>query len=180
MLNVTGVFFAQTHLSPLFKLTHYRCLRLNKDYQPLQTTRKRKSVNRPSAAKTERLKEKLDRLYQLLQSSTPSTSIADQNGTASTAPTSIQPSPEFSQSHDFTLKDVEDFGPCSIQRTGRNHNYLRLHSPTTAPDSSYITTGTRSTTYQSSESSLISGFACLIIYLTRYARFLIFYLLQAE
>ncbi|CAD6586535.1 MAG: hypothetical protein ASARMPREDX12_002379 [Alectoria sarmentosa] len=138
-----------------------RCLRLNKDCHPLQTVRKRKSVNRPSAAKTERLEEKLDGLYKLLQSSTPSTSIAGQNGTVSTAPTPVQPSPESSQSLDPIPKDVEDFSACSIQRMGWNHrsaDYMRLHSPTTALDSLYVTTGTRSTIYQRPESPLICGF----------------------
>lgn len=147
-------------LARLFKLTQCRCLRLNKDCQPLQTVRKRRTGNRPSANRTELLEEKLDGLYKLLNSSTSSTSIAGQNGTISTAEPSIQPSPESFQSLGPSPENCEDFGPCSIQRLGWNQHTidgLRLHSPNTDPDSSYLSSGTRSTIYHSPKNSLISG-----------------------
>lgn len=147
-------------LSPIVKLTQCRCLRLNKDCQPLQTVRKRRTGNRPSATKTQMLEEKLDGLYKLLNSSTSSTSIAGQNDIISTAQTSIQPYPESLQSLGPSAKNGEDFGLCSIQRLGWNQHTidgLRLHSPNTDPDSSYLSSGTRSTIYQSPRSSLIGG-----------------------
>lgn len=129
-------------------MTRRRCLRLSKDCQPLQTLRKRKTANKPSATKTERLEEKLDGLYKLLQSSAPSTFIAGQNAPLPAPPTPTPQTPESLQSHVASAEDGGDFGPCPS---------LRLHSPTTGPDSSYVTSGTRSTTYHCPESFLISG-----------------------
>lgn len=140
-----------------------RCLRLSKDCQPLQTVRKRKTGNRPSATKTEkteRLEEKLDGLYKLLQSSAPSTSLAGQNVLVSTAPTPTLPSPESLQTRVASAEDAGDSGPCPIQRLNCNRasiDCLRQHSPTTGPDALYVASGTRSTTYHYPESSLVSG-----------------------
>ena len=122
-------------------LKQCRCLRLNKDCQPLQTVRKRKAVNKLSASKTERLEEKLDGLYKLLQSSTPSTSMAGQNASA--------PSPEPLQTTNTSPDDSQDFGPHSIR--------LRLRSPTIGPGTSYAISGTRSSIYHCPENSLING-----------------------
>ena len=151
------------HLAGIVELTDCRCLRLNKDCQPLQTVRKRKTVSRLSTAKTERLEEKLDGLYRLLQFSTNSTSTSTIGQTApiSTAPTSNQPSPESLHSGVTSPENVEDFGPCSIQRLNwscPSIDGLRLHSPTIAPDAVYVATGTRSTVHHYPDSSLVSGF----------------------
>ena len=146
------------HSSQVVKLTQSRCLRLNKDCKPIQTVRTRKTANRPLATKTERLEEKLDGLFKLLQSSTTSKSIADQNISVSTASTSTQPSPESLQSCITSSDESEDFGPHAIQRLDWNRipaHELRLHLPTLAPDAAYVVSGTRSTIYHSPESSLI-------------------------
>ena len=144
----------------LIKLIWCRCRRLNKDCQPLQTVRKRKTVARASASKTERLEEKLDGLYKLLQSSNPSASAAGQNASLLTPQTSTQPSPESLQSPAPSPRHSENLGALSIQRIGwchRSIDGLRLHTPTTAADSSYVTSGTRSTMYHFPQSSLING-----------------------
>ena len=140
-------------------LTCSRCLRLNKDCQPIPTVRKRKIINRPSVTNTERLEEKLDGLFKLLQSSTSSPSIADGDSPASTAPNTNQRSPASLQSNVANSKDYEDFGP-----HGDRLNYnrasvdgLRLNSPTIAPDAAYVNSGTRSSIYYSPGSTLISG-----------------------
>ena len=142
------------------KLIDCRCLRLNKDCQPLQTVRKRKAIGKPSVARTDMLEEKLDGLYKLLQCSTPSISPAGQDAAVSTPPTSIQPSTESLESLGPSPKGAEDFGPRSIQRLGltrRSIDAPRLHSPITAQENSYVTSGTRSTIYHSPESAFISG-----------------------
>ena len=126
----------------------------------MQTVRSRKKIDRPSASKTEKLEEKIDGLFKLLQSSTSSTSIADRNAPASTAPTSIQPSPNSLHSRVASTECGEDFGPHAIQRQNWNRpsiDGLRLNSPTIAPDAAYITSGTRSTIYHCPESSLPDG-----------------------
>lgn len=135
-----------------------RCLRLNKDCQPLQTVHKRKKVNKPSSTKTDRLEGKLDGLYRLLQSSTASTSIASQSAPVSTASTSTEPSPDSWQSLVASPEGEGDFGPRSIQRLNWNRpsmDGLRLHSTTSDPDASYVASGTRSTIYQCPQSSLV-------------------------
>ena len=139
-------------------LTQYRCLRLHKDCQPLQTVRKRKIPSRVSNKKTERLEEKLDGLYKLLQSSTPSTCQADQDASVSTAPISTLPSSESVQSHVPNPQRTDDLGPCSTLRQDWNPiDGLRLHPPTTAPDAPYVLSGTRSTVYHCPDSSLVSA-----------------------
>ena len=145
------------------ELTQCRCLRLNKDCQPLQTVRKRKTVSRSSAAKTERLEEKLDGLYRLLQSSTSSTSASSVGQTApvSTAPTSNQPSPQSLQSGVRSPENGGDFNPYSIQPhdwSCPSINGLRQHAPTNPPDAGYVTSGTRSTVYHCPDSSLVRDF----------------------
>lgn len=139
-----------------------RCRRLNKDCQPLQTVRKRKTVSRPSAAKTERLEEKLDGLYRLLQSSTNSTSASSvgQSAPVSTAPTSNQPSPESLQSAATSPENCGDLGPCSTQQNDwcPATNGLRPHAPTNPPDAAYVTSGTRSTVYHCPSNSLVKDF----------------------
>lgn len=147
----------------IVELTQCRCRRLNKDCQPLQTVRKRKTVSRPSAAKTERLEEKLDGLYRLLQSSTSSTSVSSVGQTVpvSTAPNSNQPSPQSLQSGVTSPENGGDFNPYSIQPQNwscPSINGLRQHSPTNAPDGGYVTSGTRSTVYHCPDSSLVSDF----------------------
>lgn len=143
-------------------MTQSRCRRLNKDCQPLQTVRKRKAVSRPSAAKTERLEEKLDGLYRLLQSSTNSSSAASVSQTApvSTAPTSNQPSPESLQPAVTSPENGGDLGPCSIQPKEwcPATNGLRPHAPTNPPDAAYVASGTRSTVYHCPNSSLVKDF----------------------
>ena len=139
-------------------LTHHRCLRLNKDCQPLQTVRKRKTASRASNNKKERLEEKLDGLYKLLQSSVPSTSHADQNASVSTAPMSTRPTSESGQSHVPNPQRSDDVGPSSILRQNWNPiDGLRPNPPTTAPDAPYVLSGTRSTAYHCPDNSLVSG-----------------------
>lgn len=135
-----------------------RCLRLNKHCQPLQTVRKRKTVDRPSAARTERLEEKLDGLYKLLQSSTPSTSIAGQ--AASVAPTLTQSASESLQSLVTSPENGGDFGRRSIHRLNSDRptiDGLSLHPPTVGPDGSYVVSGTRSKIYHYPENALSNG-----------------------
>lgn len=141
-------------------LTPSRCLRLNKDCQPIQTVRKRKTVNRQPATKVERLEERLDGLFNLLQSSNSSISVADGNASAGNAPSSIQPSPRSPQSHVISPEKCEDFESLEIQRLNSNGpvvDGLRPGPPTSAPDAAYLTSGTRSTIYRCQESTLISG-----------------------
>lgn len=141
-------------------VTRFRCLRLNKDCQPLQTVRSRKTINRPSATTTKKLEEKIDGLFKLLQSSTSSTSLAERNAPASTAPTSIQPSPDSLQSRVASTECGEEFGPHAVHRLNWNRpsiDGLRLNSPTIAPDAAYITSGMRSTIYHCPEGSLTDG-----------------------
>ena len=127
----------------------------------MQTVRSRKTINRPSATKNEKLEEKIDGIFKLLQSSTSSTTIADPKAPASTAPTSIQPSPNILQSRVAGTECGGDFGPHAIQRLGSSRpstNGLRLNSPTIAPDAAYVNSGTRSTIYHCPESSLTNSF----------------------
>lgn len=141
-------------------LTRSRCLRLNKDCQTTQTVRKRKTVNKPPATKVERLEERLDGLFKLLQSSNSSISIADGNASASNAPSTIQPSPSSLQSHVVSPENCEDFESHEIQRQNSNRptvDGLCLDSPTVAPDAAYSNSGTRSTIYYCPESMLISS-----------------------
>ena len=142
-------------------LTQCRCRRLNKDCQPLQTVRKRKTVSRPSAAKTERLEEKLDGLYRLLQS-TNSTSAASvgQIAPESTGTTSNQPSPESLQSTVTSPEIGGNFGPYSTQQKDwcPATNGLRPNAPINSLDAAYVTSGTRSTVYHCPNSSLVKDF----------------------
>ena len=139
-------------------LTHGRCLRLNKDCQPLQPVRKRKAASRVSDSKKERLEEKLDGLYKLLQSSVPSTSQAEQNASVTTAPIPTRPTSELVQSHVPNPQRSDDFVPSSTLRLNSNPiEGYRLQPLTTAPDAPYVLSGTRSTVYHCSDSSLISG-----------------------
>ena len=142
-------------------LTQCRCLRLNKECQPLQTVRKRKTVDRPSAAKTNRLEEKLDGLYKLLQSSaTPPASVIGQIAHALTPPTSTHLSPESLQPPAPSPERCVDSGANLVQREGWCHRTIdgmRLHTPTTALDTPYVTSGTRSTIYHSTQSPLTNG-----------------------
>lgn len=144
------------------RLTQLRCRRLNKDCQPLQTVRKRKTLSRPSVAKTERLEEKLDGLYKLLQSSASSTSAASVGQTVpvSTAPTSNQPSPESLQSAVTSPQNGGNFDPCSTQQKDwcPATNGLRPHAPTNPPDAAYVASGTRSTVYHCPNNSLVREF----------------------
>ena len=146
------------HSSRVGMLTHYRCLRLNKDCQPLQSARKRKTASRVSNNKKERLEEKLDGLYKLLQSSVPSTFQGDQNASVSTAPISTRPTSASAQSHVPIAQHKDDFGPSAIPRLNWNPiDGLRPQPPTTAPDAPYVLSGTRSTIYHCPDSSLVSG-----------------------
>lgn len=142
-------------------LTRFRCLRLNKDCQPIQTVRKRRTVNRPPATKVARLEERLDGLFKLLQSSNSTISIADGNASESNASSTIQPSLRSPpESHVVSPENRQDFESHEIQRPNSDRpivDGLRLDSPTTAPDAAYLSSGTRSTIYHCPESTLISG-----------------------
>ena len=135
----------------IFILKRFRCYRLNKDCQPIHTVRKRRAVNKPSAPSTAKLEEKLDGLFKLLQSTTESTA------SASTAPTSTQPSPESLQSDVASPKATEDFVPRALQHLNWNRPRMDGLHLKTAADAAYVTSGTRSTIYHCPESSPTSG-----------------------
>lgn len=138
-----------------------RCLRLNKDCQPMQTVRKRKTVNRRPATKVERLEERLEGLFKVLQSSNSSIPTAEGNTSASIAPSAIQTSPRLPQAQVVSPENREDFESHETLRLNWNRaivSGLRLSSPTTAPETAYMYSGTRSTISHSPESTLISGF----------------------
>ena len=123
----------------------------------METVRRRRTVNKPSTTKAQKLEEKLDGLFKLLQSSASTTPTADLAASASTTSTSAQPSPESLESHIANTKDAEDFG---AQRLNSSHppvNGVRLNSPTIAPDAAYVNSGTRSTIYQCPDFSTISS-----------------------
>ena len=119
----------------------------------METVRRRRTVNKPSATKTQKLEEKLDGLFKLLQSSASITPTADLAASASTATTSAQPSPESLESHVANPKDV---GGPGAQRLNSSCG-VRLNSPTIAPDAAYVISGTRSTIYQCADYSPASG-----------------------
>ena len=119
----------------------------------METVRRRRTVNKPSATKTQKLEEKLDGLFKLLQSSASITPTADLAASVSTASTSAQPSPGSLESQVASPKDAGDFG---AQRP-KSSCGVRLNSPTIAPDAAYVISGTRSTIYQCSDYSPSSG-----------------------
>ena len=123
----------------------------------METVRRRRTVDKPSATKTQKLEEKLDGLFKLLQSSASATSTADLTASASTASTSAQLSPESLESHIANPQDAGDFGPQRPNLSRPSLDGIRLNSPTVAPDAAYVTSGTRSTIYQCPEASPISG-----------------------
>ena len=123
----------------------------------METVRRRKVVNKPSATKTQKLEEKLDGLFKLLQSSASITPTADLTASASTGSTSAQPSPESLESHVANPKDAGDSSAQQLNLSRSSVDGVRLHSPTIAPDAAYVTSGTRSTIYQCPDFSPISG-----------------------
>ena len=123
----------------------------------METVRRRRTVNKPSATKTQKLEEKLDGLFKLLQSSTSSTPTANLTASTSTTSTSAQPSPESLECHITNPQDARDFDPQRLNSSRPSLDGVRLNSPTIAPDAAYVTSGTRSTIYQCPEASPISG-----------------------
>ena len=61
------------------------------------------------------------------------------------------------ESHIANPKDAGDFGPQRLNLSRPSPDGVRLNSPTIAPDSAYVTSGTRSTIYQCPEFSPASG-----------------------
>ena len=123
----------------------------------METVRRRRTVNKPSATKTQKIEEKLDGLFKLLQSSASSTPTADLTASASTASTSARPSPESLESHIADPKDAGELGARRLNLRRPSLDGVRLNSPTIAPDAAYVTSGTRSTIYQCPDFSTISG-----------------------
>ena len=125
----------------------------------MQTVRKRKTPNKAPAVKTSRIEEKLDGLYTLLQSSAQSVPPATDNGSATSAPLSVQPSPGSLDSGCLGVRDEERLGNLAVQRVMGHApmDGLRLHDPVTAPDVPYSVSGTRSVISQSPQRSLAPG-----------------------
>ena len=125
-------------------LTHTRCLRLNKDCQPTQSVRNRKTSNKQSAVKAERLEAKLDGLYKLLQSSAASSSIAGPSISVPGALSSRQPFPQSLQT------------PAASPGDGGGPD-LRPRSLVLTPNASYVVSGTRSTISHCPETLLMDS-----------------------
>ena len=123
----------------------------------METVRRRRVVNKPSATKTQKLEEKLDGLFKLLQSSTSITQTADPAASTSTASISAQPSPESLASHVSNPQDAGDSSAQQLNMSSPSVDGVRLNSPTIAPDAAYVISGTRSTIYQCSDYSPISA-----------------------
>ena len=123
----------------------------------METVRRRRVVNKPSVTKNQKLEEKLDGLFKLLQSSASITPTADLTASASTGSTSVQPSPESLESHVANPKDAGDFSAQQLNSSRPSVDGVRLNSPTIAPDAAYVTSGTRSTIYQCPNFSPTSG-----------------------
>ena len=71
-----------------------------------------------------------------------------------------EPARESLHSSVPSLEDGEDFGSPANSRlvsNRRSPNGLRLHSPITAPDTAYVNSGTRSTTYHCPNNSVAYG-----------------------
>lgn len=123
----------------------------------METVRRRKAVNKPSATKTQNLEEKIDGLFRLLQSSASTAPTAELPAGASNASTSAQPSPESLESD---IADPRGPGASGAQWPNSSRPSLdgvRLNSPTIAPNAAYVTSGTRSTIYQCPDFSPMSG-----------------------
>ena len=123
----------------------------------METVRRRRTVNKPSATKSQKIEEKLDGIFKLLQSSASSTPTADLTASASNASTSARPSPESLESHIADPKDAGDPGAQRLNVDRLSLDGVCLNSPTIAADAAYVTSGTRSTIYQCPDFSPISG-----------------------
>ena len=127
-------------------------MRLNKDCQPIQTVRKRRTVNKAQATKTQRLEAKLDGLFKLLQPPTPSTSLSSSNASTSIPPITTELARESLHSQGPCFQDGMDSVARAIQLT---IDGPRMNSPTSTADAPYVASGTRSTIYHCSEGSLM-------------------------
>ncbi|KAL6718431.1 hypothetical protein ACLMJK_004521 [Lecanora helva] len=132
--------------------------------RPSETNRKRRSVNRHSSSKVERLEEKLDGLVTLLTSSAQSTQTGhavDRDAVASDefrnqlTPESLQSlasTPRHSETHAsrVTLPANADAEKDIRYCPGSG---ISLHVPVISPETSYTASGTRSATYHTPHTS---------------------------